>query len=372
MTLALSFFRGNWFSRHENVPELTELEIDAINATLGEAPKRWDGKPDMERLEAILAAHPTACDRIGPRLLKVAVGMRGCGEAVALLLERGVPLEADPTAYTVLHEAAWAGATDTLRAVFEAGASDATPVSVAKPHTGWPANLPLMYWAAWGGYPDMARLLIEYGAAVHHELAIKGNGERGTTSLHEAVAPSPWPADNILRSTAGKLEVAQILIDDGAAYDIYTACALDDAARARALIEDGGPSANVPDAYGMTPLHWAARAGAADCLALLLANGATVDAENKQRRTALQLAAEHDRADAIHTLAANGADLDTQDKKGRTPLHRATYEGMAAAAEALLAAGCDPTVLNKGGKTAFQIARKDAKYLKARAAGQTA
>ena len=367
MTLALSFFRGHWFSRNEPVPQLTEVEIDLINAALGEAPKRWDGKPDMARLEEIVAAHPAACDRVGSRLLKVAVGMRGCGSAVALLLQRGVPFDVDPTAYTVLHEAAWAGATDTLKAVFEAGASDATPVSVAKPHTGWPANLPLMYWAAWGGYPDMARLLIQYGAGVHHELAIKGNGERGTTSLHEAVAPSPWPPDNLLRSTAGKREVARILIDDGAAYDIYTACALDDATHAQALIDGDPANATAADAYGMRPLHWAARAGASACLALLLKHAAAVDAENKQRRTALQLAAEHDRAEAIRALAANGADLDTQDKKGRTPLHRATYEGKVAAAEALLAVGADPTVRNKSGRTAFEIARKDAKYLKARA-----
>ena len=59
MTLALSFFRGHWFSRHENVPDLTALEIDAINAALGEAPKRWDGKPDMERLVESFACNIT-------------------------------------------------------------------------------------------------------------------------------------------------------------------------------------------------------------------------------------------------------------------------------------------------------------------------
>ena len=34
--------------------------------------------------------------------------------------------------------------------------------------------------------------------------------------------------------------------------------------------------------------------------------------------------------------------------------------------EALLTVGADPTVLNKNGKNAFEIARKDAKYFKAR------
>ena len=366
MTPAIGLFQGNWFSRGEGALALTDSEADLINAALGKAAKRWDGGSDAARLEAIVATHPAVCDRIGVRLLKVAVGMRGCGGAVKFLLDRGVPLDADPTQYTVLHEAAWAGATDTLRAVFESGASDATPVSVKKPHTGWPDNVSLMYWAAWGGYPELAKVLIQYGAGVHHELKIKGNGERGTTSLHEAVAPGPWDDDNPIRSNAGKLEVARILIDDGAEYDIYTASALDDAARVTALVDGHPARANLADDYGMRPLHWAARAGSSACLGLLLANGAEVNALNKARRTALQLAAEHDRAEVIGLLAANGAELDSQDRKGRTPLHRATYEGKVAAAEALLAAGADPMVPNKRGKNAFEIARKDAKYLKAR------
>ena len=367
MTPAVRLFSANWFSRHEDVPPLTEVETDLINAALGPAPQRWDGESDVARLAAIVAEHPLACDRIGARLLKVVVGMRGCAGAVRFLLERGVALDAEATVYNVLHEAAWAGATDTLQAVFESGASDATPVSVKKPHTGWPDNVSLMYWAAWGGYPELARLLIDYGAGVHHELRIKGNGERGTTSLHEAVAPSPWAGDNALRSGAGKLEVARILIDDGAEYDICTACALDDVDRATALVDGHPANANVAYDYGMRPLHWAARSGSFACVSMLLASGADVNAVNQARRTPLQLAAEHDRADVIRALAANGAELDTQDRKGRTPLHRATYEGKVAAAEALLAVGADPSVRNKSGKNAFEIARKDAKYLKARA-----
>jgi hypothetical protein len=324
--------------------------------------------------KSIVAAHPAACDRVGARLLKVAVGMRGCGGAVRFLLERGVALDADPTVYNVLHEAAWAGATDTLRAVFESGASDATPVSVKKPHTGWPDNVSLMYWAAWGGYPELARLLIEYGAGVHHELKIKGNGERGTTSLQEALAPSPWdetadagegPVGELRRNARqGKLAVAQILIDDGACYDMYSASARNDTARLRELIADDSGTANAADPYAMTPLHWAARAGSTTCAELLIAAGAPLDALNKAARAPLQLAAEQDRAAMIRLLAEHGADLNTQDRKGRTPLHRATYEGGVAAVEALLETGADPDVRNKSGKTAFQIARKDARRFK--------
>ena len=361
---AVGLFQSNWFLRQEEPLVLSDAEQAFIVAALGSSAKRWGGSPDVARMAKLLAEHPDVLSRIGTRLVKVAIGMRGCGPAVRFLLEHGVLLEVDESAYNVLHEAAWAGAEDTLRSVFEAGAADATVVSVRKPHTGWPDNLSLMYWAAWGGYPDVARLLIEHGAGVHHELAIKGNGERGVTSLHEAVAPGPWAADDPLRSNARKLEVARILIDDGAEYDVFTASALNDTERLQALIDANPSVAKAAGEYGMTPLHWAARAGSVDCVAPLLTYGADINFRNKTARAPLQLAAEQDQADVIRLLADQGADLDTQDKKGRTPLHRATYEGKVAAAETLLSVGANSQIVNKRGKTAFEIARKGAKYLK--------
>ena len=361
---AIRLFQENWFLREARLPETTQEEARLIEAAIGPNPGRWDGHPDLSRMTAILAENPAALDRIGAHLLTVVVGMRGCGGAVSFLLDRGVPFNIDTRSYNVLHEAAWAGSVDTLEAVFATGAADATPVSVEKPHTGWPANLSLMYWAAWGGFPQVARLLIDYGAGKHHELPIKGNGERGVTSLHEAVAPGRWGDDS--PRNLGKREVARMLIADGAAYDAYAAAGLDDADRLGRLEADDPRVAAVAGPYGMTPLHWASRAGSMECVRWLLDHGAEADARNDAHRTSIQLAAECGRAEAVKLLAATGADLNTQDRKGRTPLHRATYEGHAEAAEALLAAGADTTVLNWNGKTAFEIARKGASYLKKR------
>ena len=364
-TAAVKLFRNNWFRRNEADVELTSAEEQLIAAAMGPAPQRWSGAPDVERLEEILADEPAVLDRIGAQLLQVVIGMKGCGPAVQLLLDRDVPLDISETEYNVLHEAAWGGMTDTLRAVFESGAADATGVSVRKPHTGWPDNLPLMYWAAWGGYAELAELLIRYGAGVHHELPIKGNGERGTTSLQEAAAPSRW-GKQVWRAE-GKREVARLLIVDGAYYDVYSACALNDTDRLKTLIDEGPAVVGATDDYGMTPLHWAARAGAMECVELLMENGAAVNALNKAQRTPLQLVAEKDRSDMVRCLAKHGADLNTQDKKGRTPLHRAMYEGRVAAAESLLEAGADPMVPNQRGKNAFEIARKETRHFRTRA-----
>ena len=290
-----------------------------------------------------------------------------------MLLAHGVPFEQDASVYNVLHEAAWAGAEDTLRAVFESGVADATCVSVKKPHVGWPDNLSLMYWAAQGGFTEVAELLIRHGVGKHHALPIKGNGERGYTSLHEAAAPSRMgretrraladrPPAHRRRSALRRLR--------GVRAGRRRAAAKAHRCRPRRRRHRGSLRHDAPcigprAAFSMR------------CLGALLERGVDVNARNKAARVPLHLAAETTplgdaaedarQADVIRLLAEHGAELNAQDKKGRTPLHRATYEGQVDAVEALLEAGADPSIPNKSGKNAFAIARKAAKHYKQRA-----
>ncbi|NKB72586.1 MAG: hypothetical protein GKR89_36380 [Candidatus Latescibacteria bacterium] len=349
------------FGYGEPYRALTDIELQFIEAAVDFGDNRWDGTCDVARMEALVGQAPDLLQSVGPALLRVVVSTCGCHESTRFLAERGVPLDIDATRYNALHEAAWTGATENMRAIFEAGLADAT--GTANPHTGWPDNVSLMYWAAWGGYPKMARLLIEFGAGIHHERPIKGNGERGTTVLHEAVAPNLGP-DNQERLDGLLEPVARILIEDGAEYDIYSACGLGDRARVEALLAQNGLLTNAVDPYGMTPLHWAARAGALDCATLLVERGADVDADNRAGRVPLHLATDANREDIVWLLADWGADLNVADKQGRTPLHRATYRGRAEVAEILIALGAKTTTKNKKGKTPLQVARMGASFLK--------
>ena len=364
LPFAAHLFQGNWFSRRQERLDLTSEEIELIVATLGPRPKKWDGRctPNIDGMNRCLESNPGVLERIGSRLLSLVVAYPGGGPAVKLLIDRGVRLNFDPIEYNVLHEAAHSGAADTIKVVFESGMYDATSVSVEKPHTGWPSNLSLLYWAAWGGYPEFASVCLKHGAAVHLELQIVGNGERGTTVLQESVAPSHWNEDN--PRTTGKLKTAQLFLEASANYDIYSACALNDVERVSSLLSIDSEAAARVDSFGSTPLHWAVRANAVDCVEKLLGSGVPLDVLNRSKRTAVQWAAERDAAESIQLLARAGADLNTQDGKGRTPLHRATYEGQVGAAEALIESGADITLTNKKGKTAFDIARKEAKRFK--------
>ena len=353
----------NWYPEDLEPFELTSAEQRFIAAAIGGVRRNWVGDPDPGRMAEILAAEPAVLDHIGSILLhRLLLNRRGCGPAVGFMLENGAALELDSTRYNTLFDAVYVGALDVVRTVFESGAADATGIALLKPHVGWPDNTSMLFWAAANGHADMVKLLLEYGAGKHHELPIRGWGERGSTSLQVAAAPAWSPED-----LPGKREAARLLIEGGAYYDLYSACGLNDSARLQELIAEDPAVANAADDYGMTPLHWAARAGSMECAEMLLDRGVQVNALNKGRRAPLQLAAEADQADMIRLLARHGAELNTQDTKGRTPLHRATYEGCVAAAEALLQLGADPRVPNKKGKNPLEIARKGAKYLKERA-----
>ena len=355
-----------WQFPAKGLDDAAKVFIDAVagDATGGLLEDQSTVESDFDTMATMLDAHPDLRGEIGSYVFRYLAWRSKDGSVPTLewLLDNGIRPAIDPTVFNFVYDAH----PNAKRFVFERGLADATMVSVKKPHTGWPDNTSLLYWAVAHASIEEAKLVLEYGAGQHHELQIKGNGERGTTSLQEAVATINDPLAQGVRSKAAR-EIFDIYVTDGAYYDIFCACGLDDAGRVGELLVETEDLALVEDPFGMTPMHWAARSGSVDCAAILADQGAHVGALNKGQRAPLHLAADHNRSNMIRFLASHGADLDVQDKSGRTPLHRATYGGMADAAETLLGLGADPWIVNKRGKNALEIARKDAKYLKNRA-----
>jgi hypothetical protein len=315
---------------------LTPAERALIAAAVIPGNSRWDGTCDVDRMEAVVKHDPSVLHSIGPALVNVTLSTRGCAPALKFLLDRDVAFlieeyrakEGKQYEYDCVHEVSWAGCMENLRVLFESGVADASGTS--NPHTGWPDNVSLLYWSA--VFADasprdgiaITRLLLKHGA--DPEVRFKGNGERGNTALQEAL--SPGHKDELVD---GKRQVARVLIEYGAYYDVFSACAFDDIERLRECYAEHSDIALSTGEANMTPLHWAARIGAVRCAAWLL---------------------EH------------GADLDAQDRKGRTPLHRATYEGRVEAAEVLIVLGADTTIKMGSGKTAIEVARLGCKFLK--------
>lgn len=343
--------------------ELTPMEVEFIDASMRYGRTRWDGECDIERMKQLLEQEPSLLESVGQAIVNITVAVRGCAPALELLLDLGLSYSAErerrtkppgrDAEYDQVHEAAWAGAKDNLRVLLERGMAD--PNSTSNPHTGWPSDVSLLYWVAHAGQEnsaEFAQLLLDHGA----DPEVRCNAGRGKTPLQTAATPG-WN-ESVTRS---KRSTAATLIENGAYYDEFSATALDDLDRLKALAtEDRGLAAR----GGI--LHWAAEAGSMKCARWLLSHGAEANAadEGDSGWTPLHLAADGNHTELIWLLAEKGADLNAADTKGRTPLHRATYGGKLEAAEVLIVLGASLRKLNKSGRTPLEVARKDCLFLK--------
>ncbi|KAK5964190.1 hypothetical protein GCK32_017296, partial [Trichostrongylus colubriformis] len=75
------------------------------------------------------------------------------------------------------------------------------------------------------------------------------------------------------------------------------------------------------------PLHWAARNGHANVVAVLANERVNVNALNKNGESSLLIASRHGHHDVVHVLLERGASSSIQDQFGDTPLHCAASLG---------------------------------------------
>lgn len=114
--------------------------------------------------------------------------------------------------------------------------------------------------------------------------------------------------------------------------------------RVRQLLAQG-VKVDAQDAYGYTPLMWAAQAGWPLTTDVLIKKGAMVDARDHQGRTALLLATVRKHTEVVRVLLAAGANPKAPDHQGVTPADYARAKSLSTIAGMLaMATGSKPAV----------------------------
>lgn len=113
---------------------------------------------------------------------------------------------------------------------------------------------------------------------------------------------------------------------------------------------------NVPQADGMTALHWAGYRGDLDVAKRLLAANARVSVTNRYGVTPLSLACQRGGAAMVELLLAKGADANATLPGGETALMTASRTGNPGVVRALIEKGAAVNARERGGQTALMWA----------------
>jgi uncharacterized protein len=154
--------------------------------------------------------------------------------------------------------------------------------------------------------------------------------------------------------------IARLLVEKGAALDVFDASAVGETDRVAALLDDDPSRANAVASDGFTPLGLASFFGHPEAVRLLLAKGGdpNLAARNSTRVAPLHSAVAGGNVEIVRELLAHGADVHARQDLGFTALHGAAVEGNDEMIGLLLAHGADPTARNAGGKTPADLARE--------------
>lgn len=160
---------------------------------------------------------------------------------------------------------------------------------------------PALYWAAAEGHAPLAKLLLGKGAAID---------ARDTRTVFESALHCA--------AKCGQDEVLTLLLEHGAEVDCL-------------------------DAYGATPLFWAAKNECASTVLVLLRKGADGAVRNLAGETMVHYAAYSGFEEVVRLLLEEGGvDVDIRDREtDETPLHHAVQSGSGDVVRLLLDKGAD-------------------------------
>ena len=250
-----------------------------------------------------------------------------------------------------LHFAALYGSPESVQLLLEAGAS---------PNARNTAEVTPLIYAGWNAVK--VRMMLAKGADA------KAVSKMGRTALHLAVI------------SAEGSEAARMLLDKGANVNAadamgdtpLTVANMNNTALIRLLIERGA-NPKLAGRDGFTALMYAAAAGNAEAIKLLLSKGADVNAANTaggkvprgevalKHLTALMLAVPFGTPEAVKALLDGGADVKLRDIRGMTALMlaMASDHQNPEVVRMLISAGSDVNAKDNNGEAVMDWARKN-------------
>lgn len=211
------------------------------------------------------------------------------------------------------------------------------------------------HWARASASVELAGMRISKTAMLHAKniqaaALLSIPREDGYTALH-------------LAAIRGHVEIAQLLIDNGALLDAVDR--LGDTPLHRSvfhchtgimeLLVRRGAKLDIQDDCGNTPLHHAVYAGNFKATQLLVESGAALDAMNGGHHTPLDLAISYGHTEIVRSLLDKGASTAPR-ADYVTALHKAAYFGHTEIARLLLYKGATVDALSKGGVTPLALA----------------
>lgn len=152
-------------------------------------------------------------------------------------------------------------------------------------------------------------------------------------------------------------DVAQLLVDNGAHLDLFTAAAVGKLETVQELINSGYKALNDINLDGYNPLHLACFFNQEPTALRLIEQGADVNAvsQNKSRLRPVHAAAAGGNLAILSALLAAGADTNAQQEGGFTPLHAAAQTNNQAMTALLLTHGADPNIANAQGQIPHEL-----------------